>query len=774
MLSKKLKEKPGIKIGELLVQAGLIHEETINAALSLATRMRVPLGRILSMEGHISEPVLQAGLELQSRIADKLIDVDLGVRTLSLLAKKGLTLEAALERAAAGETVDENDAGDGAPVSAPPVMQPALASNAVPPLPAPDAVPMPMAPASPSGSALDEINAIFGDVPPAPHSAGPVNAAPADPRAVAPPVVPPRADVDASAPSKEPPMLPGQPTGPGDGDFAHVGATGRSIDETAAQNEAAKSEMQATVTSPASVPSSFVEQPAPAPALLPSPELPHSSSPVSANPPAPASRPMTAIPAAPDHLVSAQAPPAPPPKPAPMREKKFGAFGGRETCFSLAAIGTSISPEPVLQETASKKAPSALVSQFLIDDIDASEFMDEEDEGAEDVTDTAAAARTIDEDAAIDSAKSEWEHAVEEAADPAGEQPEIEAPAGETRNSLDDLASELDDSEFLLSKPEQEAASPAQPVPAAVKASVPPVPAGTTNRLGDLLVSAGIIDVAHLDKALIHGKRTGLPLGAVLVGMGLINHSLLNNALTAQQLIRSEEVPREKALHALKAAQLRCQSIHKSLENYDWYARTTILAVDLGELLNIAGILSTDELLTTRQLELVEEKPFDEIVTARGFADEKFVCAAKQLLAMVEEGTLFEDQAALILRRLKSVEGEPVPDFLLSLLDADHMVDEIGLRELIEEAGLMSLHEMEAACALSLSNKAPLIKTLHDSGLLENWQLQGVLRCKEFIDAGVFEPEQAIIGLLYSLEKRMAYDEAIYAFGWSLPLQMAG
>ena len=84
-----------------------------------------------------------------------------------------------------------------------------------------------------------------------------------------------------------------------------------------------------------------------------------------------------------------------------------------------------------------------------------------------------------------------------------------------------------------------------------------------------------------------------------------------------------------------------------------------------------------------------------------------------------------------------------------------------------------SPQQLEAACSLALAKKTSLVKTLHDTGILEDWQLGCVLKCKESIDTGLFEEEQAIIALLYALEQKLSFEETIFLFGWTLPLDIA-
>ncbi|CAN5508145.1 hypothetical protein BH10CYA1_BH10CYA1_40330 [soil metagenome] len=587
MLLNNAKDQSSVKIGELLVKAELIDAAIIEAAVSLASRMRVPLGRILSMEGHISEASLQSAIEVQSRIADRLVTLELGVKALQLVAQKGLTLDAAIVDATIGDA---------------------------------------------SGNAES------------------------DPEAKAP---------DLNVVSN---------------------AIPKNLTKTADRA---------------------------------------SSDSVSASSPLPATNDVSTSRSLRKPL-RAQ-------KISPMETGKFDPFVADQ--LKENSLGKESKLLPASENKADSVSGSGLKSGVG-------------------QTELLRAARDPQVTLNIED----------------GQPILIIDDYQNTSTNEDDIPSSNEEA-LLLGQIAKNRSKQESEINAFLQAGIN-FPTGSSNRLGDLLISAGMIEATVIATALENGKVTGLPLGLVLVGMGLIDQSLLNNALTAQRLIRAESVSRDRAIHALRAAQLRRQSIHDSLQAYDWYARTTICTLDIGQLMNRAQIITTDQLLNVREQELLEEKSLEELLIISGLADKKSVDAAKELLRMVAEETLFEDQAIVILRRLDKIEGDPVPDFLLSLLD-DSDEFEIGLRALLEDAGLLSPQQLEAAYTLALSKKTALVKTLHETGILEDWQLECILKCKESIDTGLFEEEQAIIALLYALEQKLSFEETVFLFGWALPLDLA-
>ena len=639
------KDQSSIKIGELLVKAELTDATVINAAVSLASRMRVPLGRILSMEGHISEVVLQAAIEVQSRIADRLVTLELGVKALQLVAQKGMTLDAGIEAATIGDAPENAESDPGSKEQEPDVV-----STAIP---------------SPLSAAPSRRKPVRG------RTISPVDTGKFDP------FIAEQLENKLVQASESKAQSFGSDSGTKSG---------------ASEQERLKLVLDVQATSTSEVGR------------------------------------------------------------VPLTNEDVQATSTNEIGLTTLTIEDG-------QATLTNEDVQATLTNEDVQATSTNEI------GLTTLTIEDGQATLTNEDVQATSTN-------EERTAPVSQDKDISAQGdlAEYDSALQDIVSS-NEAALLLGQIAKNRSKQESEINAVLQAVIN-FPTGSSNRLGDLLISAGMIEASVLSLALENGKVTGLPLGLVLVGMGLINQSLLNNALTAQRLIRTEAVSRDRAIHALRAAQLRRQSIHDSLKDYDWYARTTICTLDIGQLMNRAQIITTDQLLNVREQELLEEKSLEELLIINGLADKKSVEAAKELLRMVEDESLFEDQAIVILRRLDKVEGDPVPDFLLSLLD-DSGEFEIGLRALLEDAGLLSPQQLEAACSLALAKKTSLVKTLHDTGILEDWQLGCVLKCKESIDTGLFEEEQAIIALLYALEQKLSFEETIFLFGWTLPLDIA-
>lgn len=72
-----------IKIGQLLLGAGLLSGADLAEALEIAKESGQLIGRVLVMSGFVSDEQLKAGLSVQERIRNNQLSLDAGIRELS-------------------------------------------------------------------------------------------------------------------------------------------------------------------------------------------------------------------------------------------------------------------------------------------------------------------------------------------------------------------------------------------------------------------------------------------------------------------------------------------------------------------------------------------------------------------------------------------------------------------------------------------------------------------------------------------------------------------
>ncbi|MBP7861238.1 hypothetical protein KA183_06115 [bacterium] len=310
---------------------------------------------------------------------------------------------------------------------------------------------------------------------------------------------------------------------------------------------------------------------------------------------------------------------------------------------------------------------------------------------------------------------------------------------------------------------------------ARIAPAAPPKTMVTENRLGELLVAAGIASRSHVDEAMRASSETGLPLGMVLMNNGKVQRAALNSALAAQKLVRDGAIERDKAVYALKLARLRAIPLEQSLRENVEFQGAMSETFATGELFLMAGVVSESQLMTAKEIEVTEEVPIEEVFVALGYASAPCAKAAKYILSMVGQGMLFEDQAARIIKRIQYASSNKELQDVLAKLDSnpEEILEEreqIEITDILKKAGLISDKDLQIATALALANRVPLIKTLFDAKLIDEQVMNNATELKTYLDHDLLKLEQATIVMSYCLENNMTVDETLDTFGWTAPV----
>lgn len=85
------------QLGELLVRAGLIDQQSLDDAAAAAKRLSARLGQLLVMAGYINHRELQHALHAQCLMREQIIDKDAAVRAMQLVREQNISLEQAME-----------------------------------------------------------------------------------------------------------------------------------------------------------------------------------------------------------------------------------------------------------------------------------------------------------------------------------------------------------------------------------------------------------------------------------------------------------------------------------------------------------------------------------------------------------------------------------------------------------------------------------------------------------------------------------------------------
>ena len=140
---------------------------------------------------------------------------------------------------------------------------------------------------------------------------------------------------------------------------------------------------------------------------------------------------------------------------------------------------------------------------------------------------------------------------------------------------------------------------------------------------------------------------------------------------------------------------------------------------------------------------------------------------------MIKAGTLFEDQAAEILKRLKGSPTQAELDAVLTNIGNTQLEEKARIDglDLVQRADLVPAQDLDAVSKAAAAAQAPVAKALIDAGLLDPQTIENVNSCKSTIEAGFINLEQGIIALVYAKENSVNFTERLTRFGWTLSVK---
>ncbi len=90
-------EQNQIRIGDLLMQSGILTSDYIRDALHNFEQRGLPIGKVLVMSGYLTEAQLRTALEVQSLLNDGLLPLEVGLAVLQIAHKEKIPLAEALQ-----------------------------------------------------------------------------------------------------------------------------------------------------------------------------------------------------------------------------------------------------------------------------------------------------------------------------------------------------------------------------------------------------------------------------------------------------------------------------------------------------------------------------------------------------------------------------------------------------------------------------------------------------------------------------------------------------
>jgi hypothetical protein len=294
-----------------------------------------------------------------------------------------------------------------------------------------------------------------------------------------------------------------------------------------------------------------------------------------------------------------------------------------------------------------------------------------------------------------------------------------------------------------------------------------------SNKLGELLLASDILPQQQLDTAMRTSQATGLPLGRLLVSLGILSDELLATALNAQILIRAGRVNRSQAISGLKACYERLAPFETTLSDQGFYRGPCRPTVRLGELLVSADLISEEDVLKALEESLIQEKSVGRILIQNKVMSVRMLNHALALQEMVSNETVSPKQAAIVLNTLNTTD-QSIEEVLAFLeVPEDEVKATISYHDLLRIAGVVKQEDLEniplIAEAQASSEDAILTASkLIEEELLDIRMFLGSLRCYFLVLTGWLNLQQGIISLNYFQHKNTSFDDVLLELKWTV------
>jgi len=265
-------------------------------------------------------------------------------------------------------------------------------------------------------------------------------------------------------------------------------------------------------------------------------------------------------------------------------------------------------------------------------------------------------------------------------------------------------------------------------------------------RIGELLVEAGIIKPDKVPEGLKVVKQTGLPLGRVLIMLGVLKEQDLENTLFVQALLRDGALPGDGALaiRALKVAYRDQVTVDGVLTQMGWQKPAESLPVtELAELLIACGAVGGQQVQDAIRKGAQNHLPIGRCLVLNAGLPPTVLAAALSAQVLIKAGKVTREQAVhglkLALLKRTSVEQALVLQGVLE----EPRKETIKLGELFGAAAVVSEHDSLIAVEMGLSRDQPMGQILVQAGFVSADVLDAALKLQELVASGVVNGMQA-------------------------------
>ncbi len=285
-----------------------------------------------------------------------------------------------------------------------------------------------------------------------------------------------------------------------------------------------------------------------------------------------------------------------------------------------------------------------------------------------------------------------------------------------------------------------------------------------SHRLGELLISAGILRADKLPEALQVAKKTGAPIGRVLVMFGGLKEADIDAALEIQRLIRNATIAADLGIQALHEASSDGTPVEETLQK-SGYARDYVVRNALGELLVSAGMLTRPQLTEAIRMSTQVGMTLGKYLSLTGAIATPVLFAALNAQVAVRDKKISRDQAILQLKEA-AIKRTAISVSVVSQSHGNSQGrSDIRLGELLSLAQIISENDILSAVEMGLFKEQPVGKVLVESRLIPDSLIEPAVQLQEMVHKRELRPAQAAEVLLQVHRRSLTLEQSLSELG---------
>ncbi len=265
---------------------------------------------------------------------------------------------------------------------------------------------------------------------------------------------------------------------------------------------------------------------------------------------------------------------------------------------------------------------------------------------------------------------------------------------------------------------------------------------GAATLIGDLLLRADLITTSDLAEALPLSKRTGLPIGRILIDSGRLNENSLRAAVLAQSLIRDGLLHTELAVKAIAKGAAEHTALDQSLKDLGWRSDYYQTTNKLGQLLIDSGCVDKERLGEALEVAFASGLPLGRVLVLRKVLPEVVAYAALSAQVLLRENKVARPEALAAIRLASSMKLSIQAWLERGGMAPANETKLVRLGELLILAGSVSELDLLSAVERGLLEERPIGQVLIRAGLIDDLVLNEALSLQSKVnnrEIGLFQ-----------------------------------